>query len=400
MQARQPRVRFGSPANTIQGRNTVPRQTLDYLKTLLSFSSVSSESNLAITDQVDVWLQELGFQTERTAWIDHNGVTKCNVVGRLGSDLESGLAWCGHTDVVPVDSWSFAAADPWTAYVTADRVYGRGSCDMKGPVACMLGALAAMDRSSLRKTFWFAATADEEVGMLGARRLVSDSVFYREIVRTDTPMIIGEPTELRVVCAHKGGRTINVDSQGTAAHSSTGLGNNSNFALIPFLQEVLALRNEMESSAAWIDHRFTPPTTSLNLLLHDNNSGINITSSESGCRIFFRPMPGQDADAAVCRLMQVATECGLQAELVFSSEPLDTPADSPFIQELQQLSGGSPPATAAYGTDGAILTELSQVAVIGPGSIAQAHTDDEWIALDQLDRGTEFFRQCVQHWCC
>ena len=374
-------------------------QTLDYLKALLAFPSVSAESNAAVTDQVERWLQDLGFVTEQITWTEQNGVTKSNVVGRLGPDSGRGLAWCGHTDVVPVDTWNYPHADPWTAHVTHDRVYGRGSCDMKGPVACMLAAIASIDPAALRKPFWFIATADEEVGMLGARRLVSDSSFYRQIVHTDTPMIIGEPTELRVVHSHKGGRTLHVRSRGTAAHSSTGLGSNSNFALIPFLQEVLALHNEMESAAEWSDHRFTPPTPTLNLLLHDNNSGINITSSDSGCRIFFRPMPRQNADAAVQRLLQAAAASGLEAELVFASDPLDTPADSDFVRDLHHLSGKAEPTTAAYGTDGAILTELSQVAVIGPGSIAQAHTDDEWIALSQLEQGTDLFRRCVLHWC-
>ncbi len=374
-------------------------QTLDYLKALLAFPSVSSESNLAVTDQVDQWLQDLGFVTERITWTEASGVTKSNVVGRLGPASGCGLAWCGHTDVVPVDSWSFSQADPWTAHVAADRVYGRGACDMKGPMACMLAAIASVDPAALKRPFWFIATADEEVGMLGARRLVSDSGFYRQIVSADTPMIIGEPTELRVVHAHKGGRTLHVRSRGIATHSSTGLGKNSNFALIPFLQEVLALHSEMESAPKWRDERFTPPTPTLNLLLRDSNSGINITSCDSGCRIFFRPMPGQDADAAVQRLLQAAADCGLEAELVFSSDPLDTAADCEFVSDLHRLSGNAAPTTAAYGTDGAILTELSQVAVIGPGSIAQAHTDDEWIALSQLDQGTDLFRRCVQHWC-
>jgi acetylornithine deacetylase len=111
-------------------------------------------------------------------------------------------------------------------------------------------------------------------------------------------------------------------------------------------------------------------------------------------------MPGQPADELVARMQAAAARCGLQFEVTFSSEPLYTDPRSPFIAELLQISDTTRAETVAYGTDGAVLTELSSMAVWGPGDIAQAHTDDEWISLQQLERGTRLYAAAIRRWCC
>ncbi|MFM7834416.1 MAG: M20/M25/M40 family metallo-hydrolase, partial [Planctomycetaceae bacterium] len=271
-------------------------RALEYLRQLISFPSVSSVSNADITDCVERWLLQLHFDTERVSYSDARGVLKTSVVARRGPDSGAGLAWFGHTDVVPVDSWSYPQSGPWQAHVADGRVYGRGSCDMKGPVSCLLAAAASIPPEQQRAPLWFVATADEEVGMLGARSVAAQSQIYRGIVEHAAGAIIGEPTGLRVVYAHKGGRTVQAISRGRAAHSSTGLGQNACMALIPFLEEIRRINEELESAPQWHDARFQPPTPTLNLLLHDTNTGINITSPLASCHVYFRPMPGQPAD--------------------------------------------------------------------------------------------------------
>ncbi|MFO0175934.1 MAG: M20 family metallopeptidase [Planctomyces sp.] len=375
-------------------------QALEYLRELISFPSVSSVSNVDITDCVEQWLRRLFFETERISYRDSRGVLKTSVVARRGPNSGAGLAWFGHTDVVPVDSWSYPHSGPWQAYEADGRVYGRGSCDMKGPVACLLAAAATIAPEQQRAPLWFVATADEEVGMLGARSVAADSRLYRSIVAEAAGAIIGEPTGLRVVYAHKGGRTVTAISRGRAAHSSTGLGRNACMALSPFLEEIRCINEELETQPQWHDARFHPPTPTLNLLLHDTNTGINITSPLASCHAYFRPMPGQPADELVSRMQAAAVRCGLQFEVTFCSEPLYTDPQSPFIAELLQISGTHRAETVAYGTDGAVLTELTNKAVWGPGDIAQAHTDDEWISLQQLERGTELYAAAIRRWCC
>ncbi|RLS32182.1 MAG: acetylornithine deacetylase [Planctomycetota bacterium] len=375
-------------------------RAVDYLQELIPFPSVSTESNRAISDCVEVWLKKLDFETELLQYPDDRGVQKCCVVARKGPSTGSGLAYFGHTDVVPVNSWSFSAADPWTPHISDGRLYGRGSCDMRGSLACMLAAAEALQHTRLTAPVYYVATADEEIGMAGAARVVQSSEIYREIVRGQANSIIGEPTLLEVVHAHKGGRAIKATSIGRAAHSSMGVGINANMALIPFLSEIGRIHEEMETSATWQDKRFSPSSPTLNIVIKDTNTGINITSAQSECHAYFRPMPGQNADAMVERMRALAIQHGLKFDVLFSGEPLYTDPSNPFVQELLTLTSHSAPRTVAYGTDGAIFTELKNIVVFGPGDIAQAHTDDEWISLDQLQRGTDLYEQCVRRWCC
>ena len=156
----------------------------------------------------------------------------------------------------------------------------------------------------------------------------------------------------------------------------------------------------MESSPEWRERRFSPPTPSLNIVIKDTNTGLNITSAKSECLVYFRTMPGQNADGMVQRLKTLAEACGLQFELMFSGTPLYTDPETPFIRELLELTSLTSSRTVAYGTDGAVFTELRNIAVFGPGDIAQAHTDDEWIELDQLQKGTTLYESSIRRWCC
>jgi len=373
---------------------------VDYLQELIPFRTVSSESNSNISGRVAEWLVDLGFDIERIDYLDDNGGKKTCLQARKGPATGCGLAYFCHTDVVPVNSWSFPKSDPWTPFLEAGRIYGRGSCDMKGSLSCMLAAIEATQSAVLKAPLYFIATADEEIGMTGARKVVERSAMYREIVASQTRSIIGEPTCLEVVHAHKGGRTVRATSIGRAAHSSTGLGLNANIALIPFLHEIGKIYKEMESGAEWRDDRFSPPTPTLNIVIKDTNTGINITSAKSECMVYFRPMPGQDADGMVARMQILAESCGLKFKLLFSGAPLYTDPKTPFIKELLQLTSLPVSRTVPYGTDGAVFTELLNIAVLGPGDIAQAHTDDEWIALDQLEKGTAVYQQAIRRWCC
>lgn len=379
-------------------------QAQNYLQELIPFPSVSTESNSDISDCVECWLKELDFEIERLDYPDQFGVKKSCLIARKGPRSGMGLAYFCHTDVVPVNSWSFPDSGPWTPHVADGRMYGRGACDMRGSAACMLAAVRAMRNTPLTAPLYFVATADEEVGMPGAKKIVEKSVLYRDIVAGQTRSIIGEPTLLEVVYAHKGGRAIRATSIGRAAHSSTGLGLNANMALIPFLAEIGQIYREMETSPVWRDDRFSPPTPTLNVVIKDTNTGINITSAQSEVMAYFRPMPGQDADGLVDRLRSLATSHGLQFDVLFTGDPLFTPPDNAFVQEMLSLTAPTTSRTtartAAYGTDGAIFTELKNIVVCGPGDIAQAHTDDEWISLDQLQCGTDLYRECIQRWCC
>lgn len=149
---------------------------LDYAKQLVAFDSISRNSNVPVTDCVEGVLQRFGFETERINYVDAAGVAKSNVVGKKGSG-QGGLAYFGHTDVVPASPWLFAEHGPFTPTVKDGRLYGRGSTDMKGSVACMLAAAEQFPTEKLRRPLYITCTADEEVGYGGASEVAQRSRF-------------------------------------------------------------------------------------------------------------------------------------------------------------------------------------------------------------------------------
>ena len=252
----------------------------------------------------------------------------------------------------------------------------------------------------MKHPLYMVFTSDEEVGFHGARYIVEESETYREMVESQTCGIIGEPTGLEVVHAHKGMCIITVESHGTAAHSSTALGKNSNLAMIPFLTEMKKIHDELESDAKWQDSMFDPPTLSWNIVIDDVNHAANITSPQTTCTIYTRPIPGIDITPLQERARACAEENGLEIEIFDAGSALLTDASNEFVQESLKMMHRSAPATVSYGTDGGVFGELENLIVFGPGNIAQAHTRDEWISIEQLTLGSEMYTKMIERWCC
>jgi len=149
----------------------------------------------------------------------------------------------------------------------------------------------------------------------------------------------------------------------------------------------------------WQHDEFDPPTISWNIGINDHTPAVNITPPQSICTVYFRPMPGQNADALLDRARRAAEDNGLEFHVTTRANPMYVARDSPFVRECLQLAGQDVPQTVSYGTDGTMFGAMKHLVVWGPGNIAQAHTHDEWIALDQLDRGCEMYDQAIKHWC-
>jgi acetylornithine deacetylase len=372
---------------------------LDYVRDLVSFGSISSVSNVDVCDRLERVLKSLDFETERIDYVDAAGVKKSNVVGKRG-DGPGGLAYFAHTDVVPADNWFSSEHGPFVPTVKDGRLYGRGSCDMKGSLGCALAAAASISRKKQRAPLYITGTADEEVGYVGATEVARRSVLFRQMVESGACGIIGEPTELDVVYAHKGTWGFRAISRGRAAHSSTRDGLNANLAMIPFLVEMKAIHDETERDPAWQDTRFDPPTVSWNIGINDHTRAVNITPPQSVCTVYFRPMPNQQPARLVERARAAAQRSGLEFEATWTAPPLEVDVHSDFVKEMLALADKPAARTVCYGTDGTQFTALKKLMVIGPGSIAQAHTFDEWIDLKQLAMGTRFYARCIDRWCC
>ena len=371
---------------------------LEYTRDLVRFPSVSNVSNTSICDYLETALKRLGFDTERIDYRDASRVRKANVIGKKGSG-RGGLAYFGHTDVVPADSWFTGDHGPFEPTIVGDRLYGRGSCDMKGSIGCILSAAEDAGNYRLRAPLYLAFTADEEVGYLGATEVARQSGMFREMVRDGTRGIVGEPTLLNVVHAHKGTFGFRVTSRGRAAHSSTSEGINANLAMIPFLSEMKKIHDDTLRDPAWQDPSFDPPGISWNIGINDHTRALNVTAAESVCTVYFRPAPGHDASSLIDRSRKLAEGLGLEFEMLWAGRPLYVDPKSDFVREAVALTGSAEPGTVCYGTDGAALTDLRELLVLGPGDIAQAHTRDEWILLDQLERGSRLYESLIRHWC-
>jgi acetylornithine deacetylase len=371
--------------------------SVDYASRLVAVPSVSTQSNAPVSDVVESMLRDLGFEIERQEFLDPFGVPKVNVIGKIGPGT-GGLAYFSHTDVVPAESWSIRDHGPFTPVVRDGRLYGRGSCDMKGSIACMLAAVGRVQVESLSGPVYVICTADEEVGFHGARLVAEQSVYYREMVAAQSRAIIGEPTELGVVYAHKGIFGFRVIAHGKAGHSSGRDGINANLAMIPFLAEMKQIHDETLVDPRWLNNEFDPPWISWNLGINDLNCAVNITAPKSICTVYFRPMPGQNGDELVLRARLAAERSGLEFHHECAGQPLSGDPQSDYVLETLKVVGAPRSRTACYGTDGVMFTELKQILVLGPGSIQQAHTDDEWISLEQLEQGTSLFERLIRRW--
>lgn len=372
---------------------------LEYTKQLCSFESTSVLSNVPVTDYAEDALRKLGFITERIEYEDKNGVQKACVSGRKGPG-KGGMAYFGHTDVVPADPWLFTDHGPFEPTIVGDKLYGRGTCDMKGSISCMLAAAEQFSASDLKQPIYITCTADEEIGYGGAAQVAERGDLFLEMVEGGANGIIGEPTLLEVVYAHKGTCGFKAISHGKAAHSSTREGVNANLKMIPFLAEMKAIHDEVEADPAWQHEEFDPPTLSWNIGINDHTSAINITPPQSVCTVYFRHMPGQDPDILLERVTRAAEVNGLELQITAKGKPLYIDRNSDYVVEVMQLAGRDAAQTVSYGTDGAMLGALKNLVVFGPGAIAQAHTHDEWVALEQLELGTKMYAKLIQHWCC
>lgn len=368
----------------------------------IQLESVTQNSNAAVSQAMQRQLEQLGFSVITLPYVDGNGTSKLSLTAKRDCPKPSqraGIGFFCHNDVVSVEGWDCPHGGPFEAAIAHDRLWGRGACDMKGPIAAAMAAVAQIPQSDQTAPIYFMITGDEECGMAGARVLADRSEHYAEMVSQRAVGIIGEPTELQVVNAHKGVCHLDVSCSGVAAHSSTRDGLNANWQLIPFLESVRQIAERCDTEAALQNAAFSPPTLSLNLIIENHPCSANITVGKAICRIFFRPMP----DTAWESLMQELCDHAGRHKLTVSHltlPPLYTPAESTFVQTALRLLDQPQPLAVSYATDGCCFDQLSDLIVLGPGSIEQAHRSDEWIALEQLQKGVQIYTKLFRHYAC
>ena len=370
---------------------------IDITRKLVNYRSPSLESNVPVTEYCSDLLCSLGFTVEALGYTDRNGVGKLCVVGKLGDGV-GGLSLFSHNDTVPAEKSDGWVGDPFKARVSGDKLYARGSADMKGPLAASICAAARFRASDLKSPLYVVVTADEELHGIGALEVTEKSKLFAEA--STGYGLICEPTRLRVVHAHKGSMHMRVTSRGKSAHTSSLKGVNANMKMIPFLSQMKKLNEQVLSAKRFRNDEFKPPHSELSLSINDHHTAMNVYPTESECRMTYRIMPDVDVEGLLARVRECAREHGLKFELQSRHTPVYTAPDSRLVKTALKLSGTRTARTVAYGTDGIrYVKKMKQLIVLGPGDIAQAHTVDEWIELDQLRKGVDLYSRFIDHVC-
>ena len=371
---------------------------IELTKELVAIESETHHSNAAVSDRIERVMREIGFEVERLTYVDadlaQEGVEKVNLVGRLGGGetQDGGLGLFGHSDVVP-------GGEGWEAYrplVREGKLYGRGSCDMKGAVAAMLTAASRIDAAALRHPLFVAVTADEEMGHTGAQYIVAESQLLN--AGWPTYAIVGEPTEMMPVYAHKGGVRINVTARGVAAHTSTDRGVSANFLMAPFLAEMAELAILFRSEKRFQNDEFDPPTNGFNMVLDDGGCKLNVTAARTVCTLGLRAMPDANIEEAVRLITERAEAYGLERE-ISGFEPFYVASNADIVQIACRVTDHFEAMAVPYGTEAVWYQPHAETLVLGPGNIAQAHTAGEWVEVDQLHRAVEVYGRLIHEVC-
>lgn len=359
------------------------------LAELVRIDSVSSRSNAEIIEYLERSCQVLGLITRRYPYRDENGIEKFNLIALTADVSEVPVALVGHTDTVPYDpNWSEA-----TNLTERDgKLYGRGSCDTKGFIAA---ALTALETIKVDQPLALIFTADEEIGLRGAKRLADEKPLR---VRYS---IVGEPTSLKPIRAGKGYSLAEVIVKGREAHSAyPALGASAVFRAARLINRLESIAEQLKEDQ---HEAFDPPYTTLNVGLISGGSAKNVLAGECRFTLEWRPIPTQNSERVLNLFTDAIegeseTDPDLYVEVDASRQDagFETAPDSPLIKLLERITGIES-GTVAFGTEGAQMMKLgSECVVIGPGDIREAHRTGEFVPVDELERCAEVLRQSVE----
>ena len=378
--------------------------TTEMLARLVAFDTTSRNSNLALIEFVGDYLAGHGVAVEL---IHNEDKTKANLYATIGPvDKPGGIVLSGHSDVVPVDGQDWSS-EPFALDARGGRLYGRGTADMKGFIAAALAHVPEFVAARTQTPVHLALSYDEEIGCVGVHGMVDH-------IRAHLPqpklVLVGEPTEMKLVNAHKGIRSFVTEVTGSEAHSSnTHLGVNAvevAARLIGFLGQ---LRDEMQRRGD-ASGRFDPPYTSVHVGVIRGGTALNIIPRQCRFHWEFRALPDQDEEEIIDRfnrfareevlppLREVAVDTDIQTIAQAAVPPLVPLDDCPAEALVRALTGDNAPLAVAYGTEAGIFQRADVPAVIcGPGSIEQAHKPDEFVTVAQLDACDRFLSRLAAH---
>jgi len=381
---------------------SIDKKSIDMIKQLVAFDTTSRNSNLELMAFVGQYLKNLGVDSEL---VHNDDGTKANLYATLGPVDRPGIALSGHTDVVPVDGQDWHT-DPFQVIEKDGRLFGRGTSDMKSFIAICLALAPEFLGRDIATPLHFAFSYDEEIGCVGVRGLI-DALAHRPI--KPSAVIIGEPTEMKVVRAHKGKLSYRCHVHGHEAHSSLShIGVN---AVEAAAEAVAYLKNmaRRHRDQGPFDSELEPPYTTVHTGTIRGGTALNIVPKDCSFEFEFRHLPEDDPHSLLDELRRHVTE-HIEPEMHaakpgtgFSFEPmshipgLSTDEDAEVVQLAKALTGQNTTGKVAFGTEAGLFQAGGMPAVVcGPGSIDQAHKPDEFIAQEQISQCESFLRNLFQ----
>jgi acetylornithine deacetylase len=375
--------------------------SVEMIGRLVAFDTTSRESNLALIDFVRDYLDRWRVKSEL---VFDEARRKANLFATIGPTDQGGVMLSGHSDVVPVDGQDWAS-DPFALSPRGDKLYGRGSADMKSFIAVMLAKVPEFVTRSLAVPIHLAITYDEEVGCLGVRSLVA-ALAPRAV--KPRLCIIGEPTMMQPVIAHKGSRRLRCHIHGHEAHSSlTHKGVNAIETAAAVVMQIKDIARGKRDNGPF-DPAFDPPYTTLQTGVIAGGTAVNIVPRE--CRFDFemRHLPADDPNTIVDEVKRfaasllpemqaVSQSAGIAFEETNLVQALSAKPDEEVVQLALALSGANATGKVSFATEGGFFQQAGIPTVIcGPGSIEQAHKADEFIALDQVRQCEDFIDRLIE----
>jgi acetylornithine deacetylase len=365
-----------------------PVKSQELLAALVAFDTTSSKSNLKLIDFVDAYLKDQGVASTRIPAPDGN---KAALFATIGPDGKNGIGLSGHSDCVPVEGQNWSS-DPFTLTLRDNKLYGRGSCDMKGFLACVLASVPLFKSRKLNEPVHIIVSYDEEVGCTGVRPLIK--MLGNELPKPKA-IIVGEPTDMTTIDAHKRIDSYLTAVTGREAHSSMPqLGVNAIAVAAKLILELERLAAELLRVK---DDRFDPPFGTMQTGTIKGGTAGNIVPKSCEFHWQIRSLPGTGPDEVeqafrryedglLPAMRQVALDAGIVTKLLNSVPAFQAKDNSEAIALALSLSGANATHAVSYGTEAGLFEEAGcPTAICGPGNIAQAHAADEFVTLAQLD---------------
>ena len=357
---------------------------------------------------MEVYLTDLGVTAHRMP--KAGDPSKHALFCSVGPEVDGGIVLSGHTDVVPVDGQDWSS-DPWTVVERDGKLYGRGTCDMKGFDALALRAVQRALKSDLKRPLQIALSFDEEIGCMGAPPLI-EAMAEAGLPKGDAA-IIGEPSMMTCVTGHKGSDGYDLHFKGFEVHSSlmhTGVNAIMEAAkLIDWANQVNAANEAAERSA--VAAIFEPPWTTFHVGMIEGGTAHNITAGDCKFSLDFRLIPDEEVKPWLARIREkvaeleagmkaIAPSSGIEISPMFGVPPLRPEDDGAAERLVRRITGDNGTHVVSYGTEAGHFQNAGYSAVVcGPGDIAQAHQADEFLSVAQFEAGEAFLDQVVDSLC-